>query len=63
MKDIKNKTEQELQSKLSEKREELRSFRFDLSGSKTRNVRQGRGLRKEIARLLTETNLRKAAQK
>lgn len=57
--DIKNKTGQELEGQLNEKREALRTFRFDISGSKTRNVKQGKRLRKEIARLLTEVNARR----
>ena len=63
MKDLKNKTEQELQGQLTEKREALRTFRFDISGSKTRNVKVGKGLRREIAQLLTEVQGRKIVKK
>ena len=60
MADISNKTVEVLQQELSEKREALRTFRFGGAGSRSRNVREGRTLRKEIARLLTEINARVA---
>jgi ribosomal protein L29 len=43
----------ELQELLKEKREALRTFRFGVAGSKTRNVKEGKNLRKDIARILT----------
>ncbi len=43
------------------KREELRALRFSIAGSKNRNVKLGRSLRKEVARALTELNSRTAA--
>lgn len=58
MKDLKNTTEQELKKTIVEKRSALRAFRFGSSGSKTRNVKEGLGLRKGIARILTELNSR-----
>lgn len=54
MSEYKNKTEKEIAQLLSDKREALRKYRFSISGSKTRNVREGRNTRKEIARLMTE---------
>lgn len=59
MSEYKNKTEKEIVQLLNEKREALRSYRFSISGGKTRNVREGRNTRKEIARLLTEIAGRK----
>ncbi len=56
MKDLLKKTEKELQTLLKEKREALRVFKFALSGSKTRNVKEGSLLRKDIARILTVLN-------
>jgi ribosomal protein L29 len=44
----------ELQKALVDKREALRQFRFGAAGSRSRNVREGRGLRKEVAQILTE---------
>lgn len=52
-KEIKDKNIGELQKMLQEKRETLRAFRFGIAGSKVRNVREGRGLRRDIARILT----------
>lgn len=48
----------ELQKTLADLRESLRTFRFGGAGSRTRNVREGRTLRKEIARVLTELRRR-----
>ena len=53
MKEFENKTKEELLKDLKEKEEALRSFRFGVSGSKVRNVREGRNLRKNIARIKT----------
>lgn len=58
MKDINKKSEKELRKALGEKREELRGFRFDTAGSKTRDVRAARTLRKDIAQILTELHTR-----
>ncbi len=54
---------EDLQTEIAAKREALRTFRFGEAGTRTRNVKEGRNLRKEIARLLTEMNSRKVAQK
>ncbi len=56
MKDFKNKTEKELKALLAEKRVALRNFRFSIAGSKIKNVKEGYGLRKDIARILTLVN-------
>jgi ribosomal protein L29 len=56
MADISSKSVESLHAELSEKREALRTFRFGGAGSRSRNVREGRNLRKEIARILTELN-------
>lgn len=60
MKDFKNQTEKDLAKLVAEKRKALQAFRFGSSGSKTRNVKEGLGHRKEIARILTELHSRKA---
>lgn len=52
-------TPEDLQSLVSQKREELRVLRFSVAGSKNRNVKLSRSLRKEIARGLTELNARR----
>lgn len=58
MDDIRKKNDGELNKLLTEKREALRKFRFDVTGTRIRNVREGRNLRKEIARILTEQSAR-----
>ena len=52
-KDITTKTPADLTKMLAEKRELLRAFRFGGAGAKTKNVREGRAIRKDIARILT----------
>ncbi|HWO07577.1 MAG TPA: 50S ribosomal protein L29 [Candidatus Paceibacterota bacterium] len=54
---------EDLQKEIAEKREALRGFRFGSAGSRSRNTREGRNLRKEIARLLTELNSRTLASR
>ncbi len=58
MNDIAKKETVELKRLVAEKREALRVFRFDVSGSKMRNVREGRTIRKEVATILTELRKR-----
>jgi len=57
-KTITEKNEKDLIARLAEAREALRVFRFGISGSKTRNVKEGRDLRREIACILTELRRR-----
>lgn len=57
--EFQNKTLVDLTDLLREKRKALSDFRFAIAGSKTRNVKEGRGLRREIARIETELANRK----
>ncbi len=59
MKELKTTKEQDLAKMLKDKQEQLRNFRFGSSGSKARNVKEGKNTRKEIAQILTEINSRK----
>lgn len=52
-KEILKKNSKELKGLLVEKSTALRNFRFAVAGSKTRNVREGRALRRDIARVHT----------
>ena len=54
----KEKNDKELDKELVEKQNELRGFRFGIAGSKVRDVKTGKNLRKDIARILTEKNKR-----
>ncbi|MBI2109104.1 MAG: 50S ribosomal protein L29 [Parcubacteria group bacterium] len=56
--ELKEKTEKELQELLGAKQKSLRLFRFGISGSKIKNVKEGRNIRKDIARILTEIHER-----
>lgn len=58
MSEFTKKEATELQKMLADKREALRAFRFGAAGSRSRNVREGRELRKTIARILTELRVR-----
>lgn len=53
MKDIISKTPSDLVRLADEKRAALRTFRFGGAGGKSKNVKEGRGLRKDIARIMT----------
>ena len=60
MAELKDKNEKDLIKDLADKRKALNNFRFGIAGTKTRNVKEGRTIRKDIARILTELNSRKA---
>ncbi len=53
MSEFKDKNEKELEKALYDKRVALRNFRFGLAGSKIRNVKEGREIKRDIARILT----------
>jgi len=54
--EITNKTQADLTKLISEKRETLRLFRFGGAGAKTKNVKEGKVVKKDIARILTAMN-------
>ena len=58
MADFSKQSIDELLKLITDKREALRVFRFGGAGSRTRNVREGRTLRKEIAHMMTELRAR-----
>jgi len=62
MEELKKKSDKELDAFLSEKRVALHNFKFGIAGSKVRNMKEGKGLRKEIAQALTEKKVRKIGQ-
>lgn len=57
-KDLKKKSENDLNKSLIEKRQALLDFRFNMSGSGKRNSKDARNLKKEIAQILTELKTR-----
>ena len=52
---------EDLHRLVKDKREELRALRFSVAGSKNRNVKLSRTLRKDVARALTAVNAQKKA--
>lgn len=50
---LKTHSAEELAKLANDKREELRALRFNVAGSKNRDVKQLSKLRKDIARVLT----------
>ena len=54
--ELKSRPKEELEKMVADHREKLRSLKFDLSSGKTKNVKEVRGLRKDIARILTFLN-------
>ncbi|MDE2071229.1 MAG: 50S ribosomal protein L29 [Patescibacteria group bacterium] len=53
------RSKEELLKTANDKREELRVLRFGSAGSKNKNVKAVRTLRKDIARVLTAMNAQK----
>jgi ribosomal protein L29 len=58
-KELKDKKVGDIAKLVHDKKEELRAVRSNISGSKTRNVKEIATLRKDVARMLTELNARK----
>ncbi len=56
-------TDEELRKKLSELQERKRALQFKTEGAKSKNVKESKNLRKEIARVLTELNSPKRKKK
>ncbi len=55
-KELKTKDKAEIEKLVYEKKESLRALRSNLSGSKSKNVKEVITIRKDIARMLTEMN-------
>lgn len=55
-KEIKAKNKTDIEKLLYEKKEALRALRSNLSGSKSKNVKEISGIKKDIARMLTGLN-------
>ncbi len=56
IKELREKTESELDNLLKDKRESLRKFRFEMSHGKVKNTKEAREIKKDIARILTLTS-------
>lgn len=53
IKELRQKEKSELKALVKKKRSELLDFKFKLNKGKTKNVKEGKNIRKEIARILT----------
>jgi ribosomal protein L29 len=62
MKEYKDKSPQDLMKLIADKQKAIRDFRFGSTGSKTKNVKLGKTLRKDIARIMTELTIQKKAK-
>ncbi len=56
MSEFAKKTKDELLKLLDEKRQALRAFKTNRLAGKVKNVKEGRSVRKDIARILTVLN-------
>jgi ribosomal protein L29 len=63
MSELSRKNDPELRKTLFEKRRLWHEFRFGAAGSRIRNTREGRHLRRDIARILTEIRKRNSPAK
>jgi len=57
--ELQNKSDDELKRLLAELKDKLRQLRFDIHLRQSKNVREIRKTKKDIARILTLLNLRK----
>lgn len=60
---FKDKIDKDLIKLLGEKKDALSNFRFGISGSKTKNLKEGKNIKKEIAGILTEISSRNVGSK
>lgn len=58
--ELKKLSDKELAKLLEEKRSAVRQFRFDVTGSKVKNIKEGGNARKTVARIVTELSARSA---
>ena len=56
LKEIKNKTVEELEKLVTETKTQLTKLKFEILSAKNKNKRLGKSLRKEIAQILTIIN-------
>lgn len=61
MSEMKDKKDVDVLKEIASARKSLREFRFGIAGSKIKNMRESRNLRKSTARGLTELSRRRMA--
>jgi len=62
MQTLKKKSASDLEKDLANTKKSIREFRFGVAGSKIKNIKEARNLRRYAAQLLTELTLRSKAQ-
>ena len=60
IKEIRKMSDKEMEKTLAEKRTEVKQIRFDITGSKSKNVKAGADAKRAVARMMTELRARKA---
>ncbi len=55
--EIKGKSKSELLKTLKEKRDAFQTFKYELAGGKAKDLKKGRNIRKDIARVMTELTI------
>lgn len=58
IKEIRKMSDKEMEKALLEKQAEVKQFRFDITGSRAKNLKAGGNAKKAVARLMTEMRLR-----
>lgn len=58
MNEINKQSDKELEKLLFDKRATVRQFRFNMSGSKAKNLKEGANTRKDVARVMTALSMR-----
>ena len=58
--ELRKLSDKELAKLLEEKRSAVRQFRFDVTGSKVKNIKEGGNARRTVARIVTELGARSA---
>ncbi len=58
IKEIRKMSDKEIEKSLAEKRSEVKQVRFDITGSKSKNVKTGANAKKAVARMMTELQSR-----
>ena len=58
--ELRKLSDKELAKLLEEMRSAVRQFRFDVTGSKVKNIKEGGNARRTVARIVTELGARSA---
>ena len=59
--EIRKMSDKEMEKALLEKQAEVKQFRFDITGSRAKNLNAGGNAKKDVARMMTEIRARNNA--